>query len=180
MLPSKKALIYEIIGTLFIIFLGSAFHFTYELSGKLAVVGAFSAVNESVWEHLKLAFWPSLLWLLIEYLLIRKLTNNFLPSKTIGTCTMIALIPIAFYLYTSIAGGSIFAIDITTYIIAVIIGQIVSYTLFKQNQLSRNADKIALIILVILGTAFIIFTFYPPHLLIFQDSNTGQYGIAGS
>jgi glycerol uptake facilitator-like aquaporin len=56
MLPSKKVLIYEIVGTLFIIFLGSALHFTYELSGKLAIVGAFSAVNESVWEHLKLAF----------------------------------------------------------------------------------------------------------------------------
>ena len=38
MLPSKKVLIYEIVGTVFIIFLGSAFHFTYELSGKLAIV----------------------------------------------------------------------------------------------------------------------------------------------
>lgn len=82
MLTSKKVLIYEIIGTAFIIFLGSAFHFTYELSGRLAVVGAFSAVNESVWEHLKLAFWPSLIWLLIEYLPIKKLTNNFFESKT--------------------------------------------------------------------------------------------------
>lgn len=82
MLTSKKVLIYEIIGTAFIIFLGSAFHFTYELSGRLAVVGAFSAVNESVWEHLKLSFWPSLIWLFIEYLPIKKLTNNFFESKT--------------------------------------------------------------------------------------------------
>jgi uncharacterized protein with PQ loop repeat len=178
MLPSKKVLVYEIIGTLFIIFLGSAFHFTYELSGRVAVVGAFSAVNESVWEHLKLAFWPSLIWLLIEYLLIKKLTNNFLPSKTIGTCTMIALIPIVFYSYTSMTGESIFAIDITTFIVAVIIGQIVSYTLFNKNQLSRNTDKVALIILVILGIAFIVFTFYPPHLPIFQDPISRGYGIA--
>jgi hypothetical protein len=178
MLPSKKVLVYEIIGTLFIIFLGSAFHFTYELSGRVAVVGAFSAVNESVWEHLKLAFWPSLIWLLIEYLLIKKLTNNFLPSKTIGTCTMIALIPIVFYSYTSMTGESIFAIDITTFIVAVIIGQIGSYTLFKKNQFSRNTDKVALIILVILGIAFIVFTFYPPHLPIFQDPISRGYGIA--
>jgi uncharacterized protein with PQ loop repeat len=178
MLPSKKVLVYEIIGTLFIIFLGSAFHFTYELSGRVAVVGAFSAVNESVWEHLKLAFWPSLIWLLIEYLLIKKLTNNFLPSKTIGTCTMIALIPIVFYSYTSMTGESIFAIDITTFIVAVIIGQIVSYTLFKKYHFSRNTDKVALIILVILGIAFIVFTFYPPHLPIFQDPISRGYGIA--
>ena len=178
MLPSKKALIYEVVGTLFIILLGSAFHFTYELSGRSAIVGAFSAVNESVWEHLKLAFWPSLIWLLIEYLLIRKLTNNFLISKTIGACTMIALIPIVFYSYTSITGGSIFTIDIATFIVAVIIGQIVSYTLFKKNQFARNIDRFALIILVILGIAFVVFTFYPPHLPVFQDPITKSYGLA--
>jgi len=178
MLSSKKVLIYEVVGTLFIIFLGSAFHFTYELSGRLAIVGAFSAVNESVWEHLKLAFWPSLIWLLIEYLLIRKLTNNFLISKTLGTCTMIALIPIVFYSYTSIIGGSIFAIDIATFIVAVIIGQIVSYTIFKKNQFARNIDRFALIILVILGIAFVVFTFYPPHLPVFQDPITKSYGLA--
>jgi hypothetical protein len=76
-LTSKKVLIYEIVGTAFIIFLGSAFHFTYEFSGRFAFVGVFSAVNESVWEHLKLAFWPSVIWLLIEYLPVKKLTNNF-------------------------------------------------------------------------------------------------------
>jgi len=178
MLPSKKVLVYEVVGTLFIIFLGSAFHFTYELSGRLAIVGAFSAVNESVWEHLKLAFWPSLIWLLIEYLLIRKFTNNFLISKTLGTCTMIALIPIVFYSYTSITGGSIFAIDIATFIVAVIFGQILSYTLFRKNQFARNADRIALFILVVFGIAFIVFTFYPPHLPIFQDPMTNGYGIA--
>lgn len=178
MLSSKKVLIYEIVGTAFIIFLGSAFHFTYEFSGRFAFVGAFSAVNESVWEHLKLAFWPSLIWLIIEYLPIKKLTNNFVTSKTIGTCTMIALIPIVFYSYTSITGESIFIIDIATFIIVVVVGQIVSYTLFKKNQFSRNTDKIALIVLIVLGIAFIVFTFYPPHLPIFQDPISRSYGIA--
>ena len=135
-------------------------------------------MNESVWEHVKLAFWPSLIWLLIEYLLIRKLTNNFLPSKTMGTCTMIALIPIVFYSYTSITGESIFAIDITTFIVAVIVGQILSYTFLKKNQFSRNTDKVALIILIALGIAFIVFTFYPPELPIFRDPISRGYGIS--
>jgi ethanolamine utilization microcompartment shell protein EutS len=78
---SKKVLVYEIVGAVFIVFLGSALHFTYELSGKLVFVGAFSAVNESVWEHLKLAFWPSLIWMLIEYVPLKKQTNNFLIAS---------------------------------------------------------------------------------------------------
>jgi len=178
MLLSKKVLIYEIVGTLFIVFLGSAFHFTYELSGKLAIVGAFSAVNESVWEHLKLAFWPSLIWLLIEYLPLKKLTNNFLTAKTLGTYLMVVLIPIVFYSYTSITGGSIFAIDITTFIIAVVFGQILSYSLSKKNQFSKIIDTVTLVMLVALGISFIVFTFYPPHLPIFQDPISRGYGIA--
>jgi hypothetical protein len=178
MRQGKKVLIYEIVGTIFIVFLGSALHFTYDLSGKLAIVGAFSAVNESVWEHLKLAFWPSLIWLLIEYLPIKKVTNNFLTAKTLGTCVMVALIPVVFYSYTSIVGQSIFAIDITTFIVAVVLGQVVSYFFFKKNRFSRNADKVALVILVVLGIAFIVFTFYPPHLPIFQDPISRGYGIS--
>ena len=175
---SKKVLVYEIVGTVFIVFLGSALHFTYELSGKLAIVGTFSAVNESVWEHLKLAFWPSLIWLLIEYLPLKKLTNNFLMSKTLGTYLMVVLIPIVFYSYTSITGESIFAIDITTFIVAVVAGQVISYYLFKKNQFSRIADKVALVMLIALGVSFIIFTFFPPHLPIFQDPISRGYGIA--
>lgn len=178
MLQSKKVLIYEIVGTLFIVFLGSALHFTYELSGKLVIVGALSAVNESVWEHLKLAFWPSFIWLLIEYLPLKKLTNNFLMSKTLGTCLMVVLIPIVFYSYTSITGRSIFAIDITTFIVAVIVGQIMSFNLFKRKQFSRIADKVALVMLVVLGIAFVIFTFYPPQIPIFQDPISRGYGIS--
>jgi hypothetical protein len=174
---SNKVLFFEIVGTVIIILLGSALHFTYDLSGKLAVVGAFSAVNESVWEHLKLAFWPSLIWLLIEYFLIGNVTNNFFIAKTLGACIMVVLIPIIFYSYTSVTGESIFAIDIATFILAVVIGQAVSYVFFKKNQFSRNAEKVTLVILVALGVAFIAFTFYPPYLPIFQDPISKGYGI---
>lgn len=43
---------------IFISVLGVLLHFTYEWSGDNAVVGLFSAVNESTWEHLKLLFFP--------------------------------------------------------------------------------------------------------------------------
>ena len=178
MLPSKKVLIYEVVGTLFIIFLGSAFHFTYELSGRVAVVGAFSAVNESVWEHLKLPFWPSLLWMLIEIFPLRNAVSNFFTAKAIGTIAMIVIIPAVFYAYTAFT-EEILAVDIATFMIAVIVGQIISYRLFKKGNSSKRTEMIAIITIALLAIIFVSFTFYPPHLSIFQDSNTGQYGITG-
>ncbi|MDQ1279725.1 MAG: hypothetical protein QG670_987 [Thermoproteota archaeon] len=99
-------------------------------------------------------------------------------AKTLGTYLMIVIIPIVFYSYTSITGRSIFVIDIATFIVAIVVGQIISYILFKKKQLPRIADEIALVMLAVLGIAFIIFTFYPPHLPIFQDSISRGYGIA--
>ncbi|MDH5624342.1 MAG: DUF6512 family protein [Candidatus Bathyarchaeota archaeon] len=35
----------------------------------------------------------------------------------------------------------------------------------------------SLVALVLLGVAFVLFTFYPPHLPLFRDPVTGEYGI---
>jgi hypothetical protein len=175
---NKKTIIrYEFVGAIIIILLGSALHFTFELAGKQPIVGVFSAVNESVWEHLKLAFWPALLYTLIEYVLLKKQVNNFFQAKALGVCSMIAIIPLVFYSYTAVTGESIFAVDISTFIIAVIIGQFLGFKLFTYKKTPENFKIIALAILVLLAITFALFTFYPPHLPIFQDPITGNYGI---
>ena len=161
----------------FIIILGSVLHFTFEWSGSSPAVGAFSAVNESVWEHLKLVFWPALLFMLIEYVPLRKTVNNFGLAKTVGVCIAIIIIPIIFYSYTAITGKSMFVIDITTFVVAVIIGQISSYKLLTHRKLSEDLNRISLVLIVILGIVFVLFTFYPPQLPIFKDPITEKYGI---
>lgn len=176
MVKNRKVLALVIAGTLFIIFLGTALHFTFDFSGKNPIVGSFSAVNESVWEHLKLPFWPSLFWMLIEMYPLRKVVSNFFTSKTIGTIVMLAIIPTVFYSYTAFT-EEILAVDIATFMIAVLIGQIISYRLFKEGEPSKRTEIIAIIAIVVLAVVFIVFTFYPPHLSIFQDSDTGRYGI---
>jgi hypothetical protein len=173
----KSVFVYELIGMIFIIFLGSALHFTFDLSGNQQIVGVFSAVNESVWEHLKLAFWPALFYMIIEYRLLKKLANNFFFSKTLGACLMIIIIPIVFYTYTAVTGESIFIIDISIFVIAVIIGQLSSLKLLTHRKLPENFNRISLIALVLLALVFILVTFYPPQLPIFRDPITGKYGI---
>jgi Family of unknown function (DUF6512) len=172
-----NVLVIELIGTIFIVFLGSALHFTYALSGNNPVVGCFSAVNESVWEHLKLAFWPSLFWMLIAMFPLRKVVSNFFSAKTFGAYIMVIIIPAVFYFYTTLTGESIFTVDIATFVAAVIIGQFVSYRIFKYGKYAWSKERIAIAAMVVLAAVFILFTFFPPHLPIFQDSNTGQYGV---
>jgi len=90
---------------------------------------------------------------------------------------MVFIIPIVFYSYTAFTGKSVFVIDILTFIVAVIIGQLASYKLLTYKQLPSNLEKFSLVALVILGLAFVLFTFYPPQLPIFRDPISGEYGI---
>jgi len=172
-----SALGYEAAGAIFAIVIGSMLHFTFELSGHQPIVGVFSAVNESVWEHLKLGFWPASVWALIEYRSIKKSTNNFLFAKTVGIYLIPIVIPILFYSYTAVIGESVLVIDILTFVVAVIVGQLVSYKLLTHRELPNILSKISIVALVLLGVAFVLFTLYPPHLPLFRDPVTGEYGI---
>jgi len=175
---NQPALTYELVGMAFIIVLGSVLHFTFEWSGNQPVVGVFSAVNESVWEHLKLAYWPALLFLLVEYMPLKKAAGaNFFPAKTVGVYLMVLIIPAVFYSYTAFTGESILAVDIGSFVVAVVVGQLASFKLLISRRLSEKFAWVSLVALVALGIAFAVFTFAPPHLGVFRDPVAGGYGI---
>ena len=162
---------------LFISFLGSFLHFTFNLANKFWLVGMFSAVNESTWEHLKLAVIPAILWAVLESKVFRLKTSNFLFAKAVGIYLMPVLIIIFFYGYKAILGHHNLLLDIAIFFIAVIISQIVSYKIMSRPEFSRKFNAVSLLSLIILLLVFIVFTFYPPHIFLFQDSISGQYGI---
>ncbi|MCW4028675.1 MAG: DUF6512 family protein [Candidatus Bathyarchaeota archaeon] len=168
----------ELIGIVIIIILGSLLHFTYEGSGGNLVVGVFSAVNESIWEHLKLAFWPTMLYALLEYLPVRRFVHNFVLAKTVAVYVMVSLIPAIFYTYTLVTGESILAIDIASFIVAVVVGQLISYKLLISRAFDRKLNWVALFFLVFLAVVFVVFTFVPPQAALFQDPLTGTYGVS--
>jgi hypothetical protein len=173
---NRKLLAWELAGALFIIILGSMLHFTFKWSGNNQLVAIFSADNESVWEHLKLVFWPTLLWGLIEFLSLRGKANNFVFAKTAEVYLMIALIPAIFYTYTALIGESL-AIDIGSFMVVAVIGQLFSYKLLTVRQLPRWVTWVSLGFFALLLVLFVVFTFYPPQFQLFLDPETGTYGI---
>ena len=76
---------------IFISVLGVLLHFTYEWSGDNAVVGLFSAVNESTWEHLKLLFFPFLLLTIDE-------SRSRCPAVAYGCIFRVHLLPAGYWI----------------------------------------------------------------------------------
>ena len=168
---------WELWGIVFITLLGTLMHFCYDWSGGSILLAPFCAVNESVWEHLKLAFWPAVIWAIIEYFMFGHDVKNFLLGKTISFYVMPLAITLIFYVYSFLFHGHSLLIHILTFIIAVIIGQFVSYRLITSYRSSCKKQRLAAILLIILIAAFSLFTFFPPKLHLFRDSVTGSYGM---
>lgn len=172
---NKKIRNYQIFSIVFTLILGTILHFTYEWSEENMIVAIFSAINESTWEHLKLVFFPMLITTIIGYYYLGKEYSNFLCSKTKGILVAISFIIIFFYTYTGILGKNIAIIDISSFFIATIIGEISAY-LFILNKAKCNKST-SIIILITLFICFIIFTFKTPKIGLFRDPVTGEYGI---
>ena len=165
---------FEIISTIFIIVSGILLHFLYDWSNNNTVVGIFSAINESTWEHLKILFFPMLITIIIGSYYYKDV-DNYLCSKTKGLILSLLFIVISFYTYTGIIGTNFASINILIFILAVIIGEI--YTYKKINNDSSCSSIKSLIILIFLMLIFIVFTFKPPHIGLFKDPVNGTYGM---
>lgn len=173
--------LWEIGGFFFIGLVGASLHFTYELSDFSSnVVAYFSAVNESTWEHLKMAFFPGLVFALIEYTYVREKVNNYLIAKTASLLIMPLVIVAGWYIYAPAVGRSIYPVDLALFYLAVFLGQFASYRLLTKPPLDKKYNRLAVGAFLVMLLAFSVFTFFPPNIFLFEHldlKDTGQYGI---
>lgn len=126
-----------LLGILFTIILGTLLHFTYDWSDRNTLVGLFSAVDESTFEHLKLLLTPFFIYTFIEKAVFSPQSRNYYISKFVGVLCGIILIPILFYSYTALLGRNYLLIDILIFIISVIVSFCVSNTIQKNHLLTK-------------------------------------------
>lgn len=147
---------------------GTLLHFFYDWSGQNPVVGAFSAVNESIWEHMKLLFFPMLVFSLVEYQKIGRKHSNFWCVKLIGTLVGLTLIPSIYYTYTGALGVSADWFNIAIFFIAAAVVYWLEAKLLQSDPLRCICPAAAFGGLLLLGALFIMLTYYPPNLPLFQ------------
>lgn len=175
MKKQKNILKLEIFNTLFIIIFGVLLHFTYEWSNNNQLIGTFSAINESTWEHLKILFFPMLITTIIGYFYSKDFIPNYLCVKTKSLFLSLIFIVVFFYTYTGIIGTNFAIINIGSFIFAILLAEL--YTIKSVTNYLDCNNLFSLCIWIILGILFIIFTFYPPHIGLFKNPVTNTYGI---
>lgn len=165
-----------IIVVLVCLVLGTLLHFTYEWSGEDKIVAIYSAVNESTWEHLKLVFYPMTIMAIIGTFVIKKQKNNYWAGQAIGILTAMTFITVFFYTYTGIIGENFAILDIASFIVAILLGEYVTYKIITSEK-KYDMEKISIVLIIALFLSFLVYTYNPPKIQYFKDPINGSYGV---
>lgn len=157
---------------------GCLLHFAWEWSGRSGIVAVFAAINESTWEHLKIAFWPALALTPIQ----RKIYGSFpgwLPATAIR-CVLPSLVIVAlFYGYTALLGRNYLAADISIFAIAIFVGEFLGHAVLTRE--FGITFRIGVLGLLVLATVlFATLTFRPPKFFLFEPPHSNQTDVRES
>jgi hypothetical protein len=167
----------HIIGAIFSILAGSFLHFTFELSGYWKPMALISAVNESTWEHMKMAFWIILIFAVIEFFIYGKRSKNFFFAKTFSLYISTVLIAVLFWTYTRFIKDAL-VWDIMDFVLSIIIGYIASYYIIVSKKYFRVWKYLSIILFIVILASFCLLTYFPVFKYpLFQEPINGGFGI---
>ncbi len=158
--------------------LGSALHFLFDWTKHNLFAAFFSAVNESYWEHIKIAIWPAFVLQLALYFLGGYQYSSFIPAATIALYSIpVAMVGLVF-LYKSITKRNVLWLDISIFFVCIAIAQAIFVMIFQQLAATLETVILAALFLCGLIGAFAVFTRHPPKEPdMFMDPTNREYGL---
>ena len=168
--------LWQLGGWTFTAVLGTLLHFLYTWT-ESPILAAFSAVNESTWEHMKLMFVPMFLFAAIQSFFFKEEFCDFWNIKLAGTMLGTALVPIVFYTIGGIFGGTPDWLNVLIFFLSAGAGYALEWRLLERGEGECKTQLFAVATFVAVMLLFAVFTFAPPNIPIFQDPITRGYGL---
>lgn len=140
------------------ILLGVGLHFLFDLWPSI-ITEFFAPVNESIWEHGKLVFWPLLL--IFGLLYGGKNRARWLSAVVLSTAAVLA----AGWLWHVALGGEALVVDLVIYAA----GIVAAFCMAERLPIPDQYASFAVGAVILLGTLFFSFTLNPPHGTLFND-----------
>lgn len=148
-----------------VLILGTVNHFVYAFSGRNPVAALFTPINESIWEHMKLLFFPFLLASLAEFLIRRPNAASFFGARLAAVWSGILFVILLYYGYSGVLGRNFLPADLLLFAAGCAL-------MFRISRLPLKKLRRAEPLHIFLGWAaslllFFLFTCFPPELPLF-------------
>ena len=155
---------------------GTILHFLYDWTGNSVLAAPFSGINESTWEHMKLLYWPLFLFSLIQRLFFKD-RQDFWFVQLMHILLGLVLIPVLFCTDNGAFGKAPDWVNIAIFYSSAVLAFLFEWWAFKHDPLPCRHPWLAFAAICLIGALFVVFTFAPPQIPLFQDPLTGTYGI---
>lgn len=174
---NKKIFKICLTGFIFVGILGTIWHFLYELTGENKIVGLFCPVNESPWEHLKLLYFPYLIYTFITMQKLQQDKFNVYFSAYISVLAGMLSVLNYYYTLNGALGGNNSWVNISSFFVGIALMFTVNYLLLGNSIGKGIPNGIAFALLIIGIIIFGVFTVNPPIIPLFKDPQSLSYGM---
>jgi hypothetical protein len=158
--------------------LGSLLHFAFDWAKHNRIMAIFAAVNESYWEHIKIAVWPVFCLQVILFALGGFNHPSFIPAAAASVYSIPILMIGLVFLYKLISKRNILWIDITSFFAVVAVSQVIFSNVLIELKPSLPTIVLSSLLFVGLFAAFLKFTLHPPKEPdFFIDPTNSKYGL---
>lgn len=173
----EKIYLWQLFGFATTSLLGTLLHFLYDFTNENRLAALVSGVNESTFEHMKLILFPMLAFSFVEWTAFR-FRKDFMQIKLCGIIIALSLIPILFYTYNGAFGRSPDAVNIGIFFASAAIAYTIETKKLLKPEKPLISNLFSSLLIIVIATSFMILTFFPPHIPLFCDPVTQNYGIS--
>ena len=172
---------FDLAAFILIVIIGGALHFTWDLAKEFSYLrwlAVLMPVNESNWEHAKLAAWPMLVWAIV--ILQRKMGVKNMKGWAMPAALAIwSAYTVMFFTHAALpeAFGKLGFIQYVGSFMVGIAHGIMAFRVTAETGFARKTWAIGAALLISFFVMLIIFTYHPPRIPLFIDGPTGTYGI---
>lgn len=177
----REAVRWEIGSIPFVFVAGSLLHFAYDWLGRSSWMAPIAAIDESVWEHLKLAFWPAAAFAVVQAAATGSRVRNFVLGKAVGLSVAPFAVVLGFYGYTAILGFHALAADLALFVAAVTLGAAANLVVYALPDFGAWGRRAGVAVIVAWIASFASFTFNkPPFGLFHAGEESSNHQDAGA
>ena len=148
---------------LLVLLAGVGLHFLYDALPvfPLAII---SPVDESLFQHAKLIYWP----VLLGAFALKKWDGASLRPRLLGLLVGVAMVLGLGWLYHITLGGDALWVDIVLYVLSIVAAFLLVPKLLPAHPTGKGWEWAAYGVFLV-GVLLILFTFFPPNHLLFTD-----------
>ena len=158
-----------LIGALFTVLVGTAELYLCRRFGASKRFSVLLPANRSIWEQLKVIFWPMVIFSVAEYFNYGTYFENFIAAKAVSVLFAMIWNIMLSYIFDSVWGKRSFALDVCITALSSATGWAANYALVKNYCLSSQFEKISgTAVILALMLCFALFTFTVPQKSIFR------------